>query len=184
MAGEREVTDLRDAIGRGLSARLTVERETPEQLIALLRRLHDKERASRRDIDRKPRIDNAERGLDSVERAIATAQPSSAASRKTVRRELNLYLDAIGKYLPARFCRMVIWLRRPSRLPARILISLLLVVCGLLSFLPVLGLWMLPLGLIILSQDLPMLQRPLLSAFQWADRRSKAWRRPAASIKG
>jgi hypothetical protein len=59
-----------------------------------------------------------------------------------------------------------------------------LVVGGLLSFLPVLGLWMLPLGLIIISQDLPALQRPLLRVFQWADRRSKAWRRPAASIKG
>jgi hypothetical protein len=177
MAAEREITDLRDAIGRGLSARLTVERETPEQLIALLRRLHNEEHASQHDIGKAARIDG-------VEQAIATAEPASTASRKTVRRELNLYLDAIGKYLPARFCRMVIWLRRPSRLPVRILVSLLLVVGSLLSFLPVLGLWMLPLGLIILSQDLPMLQRPLLRAFQWADRWSKAWRRPAASIKG
>jgi hypothetical protein len=119
-----------------------------------------------------------------IEREIETAEPSSTATKATVRRELNLYLDAIGKYLPAWFCRAVIRLRRPSRWPARVAISLLLVVGGLLSFLPVLGLWMLPLGLIIISQDVPVLQRPLLRCFRWADRRSKAWRRPATSMKG
>jgi hypothetical protein len=127
-------------------------------------------------------IDEARR-LAGIERTIDAAEPASTASRTTVRRELNLYLDAIGKYLPAWFCRTVIRLRRPSRWPARIAISLLLVVGGVLSFLPVLGLWMLPLGLIIISQDLPALQRPLLRVFQWTDRRSKAWRRPATSIK-
>lgn len=100
-------------------------------------------------------------------------------SNLAIRRELNLYLDSIGRYLPARFCRWVIWLRRPSRLLARIAVSLLLVVGGLLSFLPILGVWMLPLGLIILSQDLPFLQRPLLRALQWADRSWKGWRPPA-----
>ena len=98
---------------------------------------------------------------------------------RAIRRELNLYLDSIGRYLPARLCRWVIRLRRPSRLLARIAVSLLLVVGGLLSFLPILGVWMLPLGLIILSQDLPFLQRPLLRALQWADRSWKGWRRPA-----
>jgi hypothetical protein len=133
MAANKDITDVRDAIGRGLATRLTVERETPEQLIALLSRLRNDERTNQRDID------NAKR-IDGVEQAIATAEPSSTASRKTVRRELNLYLDAIGKYLPAWFCRMVIRLRRPSRLPVRILVSLPLMVDGLLSFLPALGL--------------------------------------------
>lgn len=119
-----------------------------------------------------------------IEREIEGGMPTAKASARTVRRELNLYLDAIGKYLPARFCRMLIRLRRPTRWPARVGVSLLLVVGGLLSFLPVLGLWMLPLGLIIISQDLPILQRPLLRMFQWADRWTKAWRRPAASTRG
>jgi hypothetical protein len=91
---------------------------------------------------------------------------------------LNLYLDRIGRFLPAWFCRFVIWLRRPSRVLMRIAISLLLVLGGLLSFLPVLGLWMLPLGLVILSQDLPFLQRPLLRSFQWIERKWPRRRRP------
>ncbi|MEX3009224.1 hypothetical protein [Hoeflea sp. TYP-13] len=35
----------------------------------------------------------------------------------------------------------------------------LLVVGGILGFLPVLGFWMIPLGLLILSHDLPMVRR-------------------------
>jgi hypothetical protein len=96
---------------------------------------------------------------------------SRTAAARTVQRDLNLYLDRIGKFLPTWFCRSVIWLRRPSRLLIRIAVSLLLVLGGLLSFLPVLGLWMLPFGLVILSQDLPFLQRPLLRSFQWIERR-------------
>lgn len=42
----------------------------------------------------------------------------------------------------------------------RILLGFLLVVCGVLGpLLPVLGIWMLPLGLILLSTDFPWAQR-------------------------
>jgi hypothetical protein len=66
-------------------------------------------------------------------------------------------------------CRTVKWLREPDRFIARILVSLVLVVGGFFSFLPVLGLWMLPLGLIIISQDLTFLQRPLVRVFRWTE---------------
>mgnify|MGYP003694382559 CR=1 FL=1 len=46
---------------------------------------------------------------------------------------------------PARF---VSWLRKPSSRYARIPLAMLLIVGGIFSFLPVLGLWMLPLGLL------------------------------------
>ena len=98
---------------------------------------------------------------------------------RAVRRELDRYLTAIGAYLPAWFCRTVVWLRKPSRLPARAAVALLLIAGGFLSFLPVLGLWMLPLGLVLISQDIPVLQRPLLRAFQWVDRKWQGWRKPA-----
>jgi hypothetical protein len=57
----------------------------------------------------------------------------------------------------------------------RAIVSTLLVSGGLLAFLPILGAWMLPLGLIIVSQDIPPLQRPLLRAFRWADKKWKHW---------
>ncbi len=41
----------------------------------------------------------------------------------------------------------------------RIPVGLLLIVFGLLGFLPVVGFWMIPLGLIVLSIDLPIVRR-------------------------
>lgn len=52
---------------------------------------------------------------------------------------------------------------RVFRLPAdrgpRIAVGVALVVGGTLGFLPVLGFWMIPLGLLVLSQDLPVVRR-------------------------
>lgn len=92
-------------------------------------------------------------------------------SHSATRRELNRYLDRLGACLPDWLCRTVRWLRQPDRRVARILVSSLLVVGGLFAFLPVLGLWMLPLGLIIISQDLTFLQRPLVRVFKWTEHR-------------
>lgn len=47
MADAKDIKDLREAIGRGLSARLVVEREPPEQLVDLLRRLKRSEESVR-----------------------------------------------------------------------------------------------------------------------------------------
>ncbi len=45
-----------------------------------------------------------------------------------------------------------------SRL-VRMIVGLLLLVGGMLGFLPVLGFWMIPLGLIVLSVDFPLVRR-------------------------
>jgi voltage-gated potassium channel Kch len=43
----------------------------------------------------------------------------------------------------------------PDWAPARIAIGLLLILCGFLGFLPILGFWMIPLGVAVLSYDIP-----------------------------
>jgi len=50
-----------------------------------------------------------------------------------------------------------------ERLPpgVRSLVGLLLIVGGVLGFLPVLGFWMLPMGIAVLSIDVPPLRRRL-----------------------
>ena len=98
-------------------------------------------------------------------------------SDAAVKAELDRYFDWIEQHLPDWLGRFLHWLRQPSMLLARIAVSLLLVVGGLLSFLPILGLWMLPLGLMIIAQDLPFLQAPLVRVFQWIERRWESWRR-------
>jgi len=56
-----------------------------------------------------------------------------------------------------RFGRKTISL--PQTRVLRMGLGLLLVVGGLLGFLPVLGFWMIPLGIIILSVDMPSIRR-------------------------
>lgn len=46
----------------------------------------------------------------------------------------------------------------PDWAPARILAGLLLVIGGFLGFLPVLGFWMIPLGIAILAYDFPVVR--------------------------
>ncbi|MEX2165875.1 MAG: hypothetical protein WD852_02465 [Methyloceanibacter sp.] len=47
----------------------------------------------------------------------------------------------------------------PKSKPIRIGLGIILVALGLLGFLPVLGFWMIPLGLLVLSVDLPIVRR-------------------------
>ena len=61
--------------------------------------------------------------------------------------------------LPERLRTIVRWLRRPSSRWVRVPAGLLLAGASLLSILPFFGLWMLPLGLMLLAEDLPLLRR-------------------------
>ena len=54
---------------------------------------------------------------------------------------------------------------------------MLLMVGGILSILPVVGLWMFPLGLALMSDDVPWLKTPLEHAARWIER---AWRKVRA----
>jgi len=98
-------------------------------------------------------------------------------SYPAARAELERYFDRIEQHLPNWLARFLHWLRQPSMLPMRIIVCLLLIVGGMLAFLPILGFWMLPLGLMIIAQDLPFLQPPLVRIFQWTERKWENWQR-------
>jgi len=85
--------------------------------------------------------------------------------------ELDRHLAWFEGKLPQRPARFVGWLRKPSSQLVRIPLALLLMVGGVFAFLPVLGFWMLPLGLILIAQDIPLLQGPLARALGWAERK-------------
>ncbi len=87
------------------------------------------------------------------------------------RAELDRHFDWIAERLPEKGARFVRWLRQPSSRWVRIPLALLLVVGGILSFLPILGVWMLPLGLLLIAQDVPFLQQPLADTLGWAERK-------------
>lgn len=65
-------------------------------------------------------------------------------------------------------------LNLPAWAPARIALGVLLVVLGFLGFLPVLGFWMVPLGIAVLSYDIPIVRL-------WRQKFMSWWRRRTSS---
>jgi hypothetical protein len=91
---------------------------------------------------------------------------STAAARRREQR-----LERLISRLPKSLQSAVRWLRRPSSRWVRIAAGILLIGGSLLSILPVFGLWMLPLGLILLAEDVPPLRRARDRILDWIERR-------------
>jgi hypothetical protein len=76
--------------------------------------------------------------------------------------------------------RFLAWVRRPSARLARIPLAIVLMFGGVFSFLPVLGIWMLPLGILILSIDVPPIRRPVANlvvrGWRWISNANRRWR--------
>jgi hypothetical protein len=85
--------------------------------------------------------------------------------------ELDRHFAWFEARLPQGPGRFVGWLRKPSSRYARIPLAILLIAGGILSFLPILGLWMLPLGLLLFAQDVPFLQKPMARMLGWIERK-------------
>ena len=84
-------------------------------------------------------------------------------------------LERLLDRLPERWRKTLRRLRHPSARWARIPAAILLILGGVLSILPVLGLWMLPLGLILLAEDIPALHRSRARLLGWLERRRPHW---------
>ena len=78
--------------------------------------------------------------------------------------------------------------RLPSRKPAsrwaRLPAGILLIIGGFLAILPVFGLWMFPLGLMLLADDIPPLRRFRDRALDWLERRRPHWFAAAGRATG
>ncbi len=96
------------------------------------------------------------------------------------RKELDRHFTWFQDKLPAGPARFIGWLRKPSSILVRIPLAILLIVGGIFSFLPILGLWMLPLGLVLFAQDVPILQKPMAQLLGWIERKWEARQRAKA----
>jgi hypothetical protein len=92
--------------------------------------------------------------------------------------DLDKELDRFAQRLPSGIARFVGWLRRPSSGFVRIPLALLLIVGGIVGFLPILGFWMVPLGLVLVAQDIPFLRPPLARLLAWIERKWPAKQQP------
>jgi hypothetical protein len=99
--------------------------------------------------------------------------------------KIDGYFEAVYRRVPAGISRFIRWLREPSSFAVRFFVAILLIAGGIFSFLPILGIWMLPLGLLLIAQDVPALQKPLVAALMWTEARWKSlkakWQRSSRS---
>lgn len=90
---------------------------------------------------------------------------------------LNRLFDKLERKIPSVAANWLARLRRPEARWIRIPLGILLVLGGIFSFLPVLGIWMLPLGLLLLAVDLIFLQSPVNLAILRGSRKWTTWQR-------
>lgn len=70
--------------------------------------------------------------------------------------------------VPGKVARVLRSLRHPDSRWVRIPAGILLILGGIFAVLPFLGLWMLPLGLLLIAYDIPILQKPVGRFTLWA----------------
>jgi hypothetical protein len=100
--------------------------------------------------------------------------------------DLDQAFDELEREAPNFLTRAIRWMRQPQARRVRLPLGALCILGSFLWFLPVLGLWFLPLGLLLIAQDVRFLRRPvgrmtllLLDRWRrlrewWAQRRAKA----------
>ncbi len=90
-------------------------------------------------------------------------------SSKAKLREAFLHLE---NEVPGSMARQIRNLRHPDARWARLPVGVLFVLGGLLApLIPVLGVWMIPLGLLLLAYDVPALRRPTANFTIWCTRK-------------
>ena len=75
--------------------------------------------------------------------------------------DLDEELDRLQERVPHGIAKVMGKVRSPSVKPYRIPVGVALTAGGVLGFLPILGFWMVPLGLAVLAQDVPVIRPPL-----------------------
>jgi hypothetical protein len=89
-------------------------------------------------------------------------------------RRFQRQFDALERLVP-RLRAPLAALRRDAWRPLRLPLAVILIAGGVFSVLPFLGIWMLPLGLLLLAIDLPVLRGPLSALMIRARRRLHRW---------
>lgn len=94
---------------------------------------------------------------------------------------LDLAFEKLEVLLPNAMQPMLRWLRSPDSRMVRIPLGILFILASSLWFLPVLGIELLPIGLLLIAQDVPFMRRPVGLLTLWLircyERALRAWHR-------
>ncbi len=99
---------------------------------------------------------------------LSVADTSKVMGHQSGRAVLRQAFKRLEHEVPGKVARVLRSLRHPNSRWIRIPAGLLLILGGIFSILPFLGIWMLPLGLLLIARDVPILQRPIGRFTLWA----------------
>lgn len=98
--------------------------------------------------------------------------------------DLDRAYDVLDRHTPDWTSGLIRWLRSPGSRWVRLPLGLLFIGASVLWFLPVLGIEMLPIGLLLVAQDIPLVRGYAARMVLWLElqalrllRRWRAWRR-------
>jgi hypothetical protein len=90
--------------------------------------------------------------------------------------DFNQEMDRLQNHMPEWVGRNLKRLRGKHAVWVRVPAGVALIGGGVLSFLPVLGIWMLPLGLALLAQDIPLIRKPMAHLLDFTNRNVQKWK--------
>ena len=86
----------------------------------------------------------------------------------------------LEKLLPDKPAHALHWLHKPTSKYVRMPLGVFCVVASFFAFLPLIGIEFLPIGLLLIAQDVPFLRKPVgkavLPLLDWAGRMQKKWK--------
>jgi hypothetical protein len=89
----------------------------------------------------------------------------------TDKERLHDEIDSLQTHLPRWMSGTLARVRKPGAVWVRVPLAIALMAGGVVGFLPILGFWMIPLGLALLALDLPFLRGPLANFLGWINRK-------------
>jgi hypothetical protein len=93
------------------------------------------------------------------------------------RKKLDQAYEGLEQETPDRVSRAIRWLRDPNSKWVRLPLGLVLIAGGFFGFLPILGFEFIPLGLLLIAQDVPFLREPVGNFTLWLEGKWRELRR-------
>jgi hypothetical protein len=100
--------------------------------------------------------------------------PMADKSGKAV---LNEAFEELEREVPDRVTKIIRWLRSRKARAVRLPLGILCIIGSMFWFLPVLGIELLPIGLLLIAVDVPVLRRPVGLFILWLEDRWVTLRR-------
>lgn len=83
--------------------------------------------------------------------------------------KLDQAYEGLERETPDRIARAIRWLRDPKSKWVRLPLGFVLIAGGFFGFLPILGFEFIPLGLLLIAQDVPFLREPVGRFTLWLE---------------